>query len=128
MLRRTAISFMLLLMAASAGYAAQREYVCGTILELRQQERDRVQLYIVNTAIVTPEPYYTIAIDVNGTRYEGEFLPRTPHQMLPSFWKADEGVSLRLDKHFMYVKREDGSEVKFLILNKSALHAEQTTH
>jgi hypothetical protein len=126
--RRTAISLFLLLMVVSAGYAAQREYVSGTILELRQQERDRVQLYIVNTAIVTPEPFYTIAIDVNGTRYEGEFLPRNPHQMLPSFWKADEGVSLRLDRHFMYVKREDGSEVKFLILNKSALHAERTTH
>jgi len=119
---------MLLLMAASAGYAAQREYVSGTILELRQQERDRVQLYIVNTAIVTPEPYYTIAIDVNGTRYEGEFLPHNPHELLPSFWKTDESVSLRLDKHFMYVKREDGSEVKFLILNKSPLHAERATH
>jgi hypothetical protein len=45
---------------------------------------------------------------------------------LPSFWKEEENISLRLDKHFMYVKREDGSEVKFLILNKSALHAERT--
>ena len=128
MLRRRAIAFFLVVLAVSAGSAAQREYVSGTILELRQEERDRVQLYIVNTAIVTPEPYYTIAIDVNGTRYEGEFLPHNRHEMLPSFWKADENVSLRLDKHFMYVKREDGSEVKFLILNKSALHAERTTH
>lgn len=126
--RRTAISLLLLLMGVAAGYAAQREYLSGTILELRQQERDRVELYIVNTAIVTPEPYYTIAIDVNGMRYEGEFLPHNPHEMLPSFWKADEKVALRIDKHFMYVKREDGSEVKFLILNKSALHAERTTH
>src|SRR5215472_13163707 len=125
MWRRSAISLFLLLMVVSAGYAAQREYVSGTILELRQQERDRVQLYIVNTAIVTPEPFYIIAIDVNGTRYEGEFLPHNPHEMLPSFWKAEEDVSLRLDKHFMYVKREDGSEVKFLILNKSPLHAER---
>jgi len=128
MLRRIAISLSVLLVAVSASYAAQREYVSGTILELRQQERDRVQLYIVNTAIVTPESYYTIAIDVNGTRFEGEFLPHNPHEMLPTFWKAEENVSLRLDKHFMYVKREDGSEVKFLILNKSALHAERTNH
>jgi len=128
MLRRIAISLSVFLVAVSASYAAQREYVSGTILELRQQERDRVQLYIVNTAIVTPESYYTIAIDVNGTRFEGEFLPHNPHEMLPTFWKAEENVSLRLDKHFMYVKREDGSEVKFLILNKSALHAERTNH
>jgi hypothetical protein len=127
MLRQRAIAFFLVLLAASAAYAAQRGYVSGTILELRQEERDRVQFYIVNTAIVAPEPYYTIAIDVNGTRYEGEFLPHNRHEGLPSFWKADENVSLRLDKHFMYVKREDGSEVKFLILNKSALHAERST-
>lgn len=128
MLRRLATSCFLLLAALPAAYGVQREYVSGTILEIRQLERDRVQLYVVNTAIMTEEPYYTLAVDVNGTRYEGEFLPRNSHEMLPSFWKAEENVSLRLDKHFMYVKREDGSEVKFLVLNKSPLHAERTLH
>ncbi len=128
MLRRLATSCVLLVAAVSAVYGVQREYVSGTILEIRQLERDRVQLYVVNTAIMTEEPYYTLAVDVNGTRYEGEFLPRNSHEELPSFWKAEENISLRLDKHFMYVKREDGSEVKFLVLNKSPLHAERTSH
>ena len=128
MLRRIPIAWFLLLAAVSAAYGVQRDYVSGTILSIQQRERDRVQLYIVNTAIMTKEPYYTMAVDVNGTRYEGEFLPHNSHEMLPDFWKADEGVSLRLDKHFMYVKREDGSEVKFLILNKSPLHAERAPH
>jgi len=128
MLRRIATSWILLLAAVSAAYAVQKEYVAGTILEIRELERDRVQLYVVNTAIMTEEPYYTLAVDVNGTRYEGEFLPRNSHEMLPGFWKADENISLRLDKHFMYVKREDGSEVKFLILKKSSLHAERIVH
>ena len=128
MLRRIATSWFLLLAAVSAAYGVQREYVSGTILEIRQLERDRVQLYVVNTAIMTEEPYYTLAVDVNGTRYEGEFLPRNNHEMLPSFWKAEEGIALRLDKHFMYVKREDGSEIKFLVLNKSPLHAERIAH
>jgi hypothetical protein len=128
MLRRLTTSCFLLLAAVSAVYGVQREYVSGEILEVRQLERDRVQLYVVNTAIMTEEPYYTLAVDVNGTRYEGEFLPRNSHETLPSFWKSEENLSLRLDKHFMYVKREDGSEVKFLILNKSALHAERIVH
>ena len=127
MLRRIATSCILLLAAASA-FGVQREYVAGTILEIRELERDRVQLYVVNTAIMTEEPYYTLAVDVDGTRYEGEFLPRNSHEMLPSFWKAEDSISLRLDKHFMYVKREDGSEVKFLILKKSSLHAERIVH
>src|SRR4029077_19712531 len=87
MLRRIATSCILLLAAASAAYGVQREYVAGTILEIRELERDRVQLYVVNTAIMTEEPYYTLAVDVDGTRYEGEFLPRNSHEMLPSFWK-----------------------------------------
>jgi hypothetical protein len=116
------------LAALSSVYSAQREYVSGTILELRQQERDRVQLYIVNTPIMTEEPYFTIAVGVNGMRYEGEFLPRTPHEMLPGFWKTDEDVQVRLEKHFMYLKREDGSEAKFLILNKSPLHTAGNLH
>jgi len=123
MLRRIATSCILLLAAVSVAHGVQREYIAGTILEIRELERDRVQLYVVNTAIMTEEPYYTLAVDVDGTRYEGEFLPRNSHEMLPSFWKAEESISLRLDKHFMYVKREDGSEVKFLILKKSSLHA-----
>lgn len=119
---------VVVLAALSAAYSAQREYVSGTILELRQLERDRVQLYIVNTPIMTEEPYFTIAVDVNGMRYEGELLPHTPHEILPGFWKTDEDVQVRLDKHFMYLKREDGSEAKFLILNKSALHAARNLH
>jgi hypothetical protein len=128
MRHRITLMFLAAMLSASAGFAAVREYVSGTILELREKERDRVDFYIVNTAVVTPEPYYTIALDVNGSRYEGEFLPHNRHEMLPTFWKADENVTLRLDKHFMYVKREDGSEVKFLILNKPAPHADRTTH
>jgi len=128
MLRRIATSCILLLAAVSVAHGVQREYIAGTILEIRELERDRVQLYVVNTAIMTEEPYYTLAVDVDGTRYEGEFLPRNSHEMLPSFWKAEESISLRLDKHFMYVKREDGSEVKFLILKKSSLHAERIVH
>ena len=41
----------------------------------------------------------------------------------PGFWNAGESVVLRLDKHFMYLKREDGSEAKFLIIDKAPLHS-----
>jgi hypothetical protein len=123
MARRAVTGYVVVLVALSAAFAVQRDYVSGTILQVRQQERERVQLYIVNTPIMTVEPYFTIAVEVNGTRYEGEFLPHTSHEMLPSFWKADESVQLRVERHFLFLKREDGSEVKFLILNKAPLRA-----
>jgi len=118
--------WLFLFLAFTHAHGAQREYVPGTILDVRQQVRDQVQLYIVNTAIMTEEPYATIVVDVNGTRYEGEFLPRTEREFLPTFWKADASILLRLEKRFMYLKREDGSEVKFLILAKSRLNSPRT--
>lgn len=117
MLRRSLI-FPVLLLIAVIAYGVERTYISGRILEVQQRTRDRVQLYVVNTPIITEDPYVTIAVDVNGTLYEGEFLPASRHELFPSFWKSDEMVALRLEKHFMYLKREDGSEAKFLILSK----------
>jgi hypothetical protein len=115
--------WLFVLVALSTAHGAQREWVTGKILGLQQHERDRVQLYIVNTPIMTEDPYFTIAVDVNGMRYEGEFLPHTMREFSPGFWNAGESVVLRLDKHFMYLKREDGSEAKFLIIDKAPLHS-----
>jgi hypothetical protein len=128
MRRRSICVGLIVLAGLSASYAAQAEYVSGRILDIRQQKRDRVLLYIVNTPIMTEDAYFTISVEVNGTRYEGEFLPRTPHEMLPGLWTADESVQVRLDKHFMYLKREDGSNAKFLIVNKTSEHSARKPH
>jgi hypothetical protein len=71
------------------------------------------------TPILTEDAYVTIAVDVNGKRYEGEFLPGDRHELFPGLWKSDEPVPTRIEKHFLYLKGEDGSEAKFLILSKS---------
>jgi hypothetical protein len=118
MLRRSFIFSGLLLLAFIAAYGVERTYISGLIVDVQQGTRDRVQLYIVNTPIMTEEPYVTIAVEVNGTRYEGEFLPASRRELFPGFWKNDENVPVRVEKHFIYLKREDGSEAKFLLLNK----------
>jgi hypothetical protein len=123
MTRRFITVGALLFLAIGLSYGAQRQYVPGTIFDVRHQVRDRIDLYVVNTAIMTEEPCATISVDVDGMRYEGQFLPRSDREMLPSFWKADASILLRLEKHFMYLKREDGSESKFLILAKSRLNS-----
>jgi len=71
-------------------------------------------VYIRHTAIMTEEPYYTIAVDVNGTRYEAEFF-RTIRGDAACFWKPEASVVLRLDSIHV-PEREDGSEAKFLML------------
>ena len=121
MLRRSFIVSLLLCFGLGAAYGAVKTYASGEIVDLEQRTRDRVQMYLVNTPIMTEDPYITIAINANGTRYEGEFLPGSRHELFPGFWKIHETVQLRVDKHFMYLKREDGSEAKFLILSKSPM-------
>ena len=116
---RTIPAGLLVLLAVSAAFGIGREYVTGQILDVQQRYRDRVLLYQVNTPIMTEDPYVTITVSVHGADYVGEFLPRHHQEMFPSFWQADEPVQVRIDKHFLYLKREDGSEAKFLILSKS---------
>ncbi|HST09996.1 MAG TPA: hypothetical protein VLL05_06450 [Terriglobales bacterium] len=128
MLSRVLTVWVFVLAALSAAYSAKQEYVTGKILEIQQRERDKIQLYIVNTPIMTEEPYFTMAVDVNGIRYEGEFLPRSMREFFPGLWSPGDSVVLRLDKHFMYVKREDGSEARFLIVDKFPLRSARNQH
>jgi hypothetical protein len=128
-MRATAIAVgLVVLMTLLPTYGVQREYASGKIASVQQHTRDRVQLYVVNTPIVAEDPYVTIAVDVDGTRYEGEFLPGSRREIFPGFWKADESVLVRIEKRFMYLKRADGSEGKFLIVSKSPLHSAQESH
>jgi hypothetical protein len=118
---------LVVLIALTAAHAVRREYAPGKIVEVQERSRDRVLLYQVNTPIMTEDPYVTVSVDVHGTVYEGEFLPHN-QELFPDFWKADETVSVRTDKHFMYLKREDGTEAKFLILSKSQGHFGGESH
>ena len=128
MLSRFLTVWVFVLAALSAAYGAKQEYVTGKILEIQQHERDKIQLYLVNTPIMTEEPYFTMAVDVNGIRYDGEFLPHTLREFFPGLWSPGDSVVLRLDKHFMYVKRENGSEARFLIVDRTPLRSARNQH
>ncbi len=114
---------MLLLAALPPALGIQKEYATGRIVDIQERTRDRVLLYQVNTPIVREDPYYTATVELNGTVYQVEFLPRDLRQPFPGFWKANDDVSVRVDKHFLYLKRSDGTEAKFLITSATHLPA-----
>jgi hypothetical protein len=120
---RILLSGLLLLSALSPALGIQKDYATGRIVDVQERIRDRVLLYQVNTPIMTEDPYLTVSVAVNGTVYEAEFLPRDLRHPFPGFWKADDEVWLRLDKHFLYLKRPDGTEAKFLITSTTHLPA-----
>ncbi|HZE26635.1 MAG TPA: hypothetical protein VE083_04570 [Terriglobales bacterium] len=116
-------AWLVLLSTLTAAHGVQKEYATGRIVDVQERSRDRVLLYQVNTPIMTGEPYFTLSVEVNGIVYEGEYLPRDLRQPFPRFWKAGEDVLLRVDKHFLYLKRADGTEAKFLTTSRSRSHA-----
>ena len=116
-------AWLVLLSALTSAHGVQKEYAEGRIVDVRERSRDRVLLYQGNTPIMTEEPYLTLSVEVNGIVYEGEYLPRDLRQPFSGFWKAGEDARLRVDKHFLYLKRADGSEAKFLITSRSRSHA-----
>jgi hypothetical protein len=122
-----ALLVVLFAFAPSPTLAIQKEYSTGRIVDIQERSRDRVLLYLVNTPIMADDPYFTVSVEVNGTVYESEYLPPNLRQPFPGFWKVDEAVLLRVDKHFLYLKRSDGSEAKFLITGKSHLPAIRET-
>jgi len=122
-----ALLIVLSMFGASPALAVQKEYSTGRIIDIREKSRDRVLLYLVNTPIMTEDPYFMVSVEVNGTVYECEYLPPDLRQPFPGFWHIDDAVFLRVDKHFLYLKRSDGSESKFLITGKSHLSTVKET-
>ena len=96
---------LLLASVFSLGWVAQRGYIKGTLVAIEQRTRDRVLLYQVDTPIMTEDAYLSVTITVNGMNYEGEYDPWRTKGPLPILWKAGDSVSVRMEKHFFYLKR-----------------------
>ena len=119
--RRTSLLWALTALLLCTGWVIQRGYVKGTILAIEERSRDRVLLYQVNTPIMTEDHYLAVTVEVNGMRYDGEFMPRRSGDPLPLLWKNDDVVLTRIEKHYFFLKRPDNKETRFEIVHKSRL-------
>ncbi len=126
MLRRTVLlplTFMLSLMAPCL-HAADKPYSTGKFLDIQQNTRDKVDMYLVNTPVTTAAPYFEISIEFGNTDYVAEHTPRHSAEQLPEAWRSGESVQGRLDKHHIYLRRPDGSELPFIITKRAAVSKE----
>jgi hypothetical protein len=126
--RNAIVALIALFLTLPAAYGVRKEYAPAKVIDVQEKSRDRVLLYEVNTPIMTEDPYVTISFDLNGIVYKGEFLPHNRHELFPGFCKPDEVVLVRLEKHFIYLKREDGSEARFLLTAKSRPQPARESH
>ena len=125
-MRRSGL-FLLLLIVALGTYSAAVEsgYQPLTIIRAEVKTRDRVLLYLVNTPIYQQDPYFEVAVRAGDQILIGERDPEKKWEMLPFDWKPGAAVLGRADKHHLFLKRPDGTEMKFIITRRTKTATEK---
>jgi hypothetical protein len=117
-MRRGFLLTLMLLLAAGLG-AVQSGFQAMTIVRAAQKTRDRVIYYVVNTPLYREDPYFEVEVSVNGTNILAEYEPRDAWEMLPEPWKPGAVVQGRVEGHSLFLKRPNGTELRFVIVKRT---------
>jgi hypothetical protein len=113
------------LFSVQLAYAAEHQYSTAKIVDVQRKTREKVNMYLVNTPVSTEVPYFELTLRLNQTDYTAEFTPRHDNEELPAEWTAGADVSMRLEKHYLYLKRSDGTELRWTITKHKPVKEEQ---
>lgn len=116
---RVLVALALFLGPGAGSFAIESGYLALTIVRAELKTRDRVVAYVVNTPIYHEDPYFEVAVRAAGTVIVGEREPRNPREMLPEDWKPGVVVRGRMDKHHLFLRRPNGTEVRFIITRRT---------
>jgi hypothetical protein len=124
-MRRRVLLTLLLLMGSGAGsLAVESGSLRLTIVRAEQKTRDRVLLYLNDTPIYQEDPYFEVAVRTDGSVVVGERDPDHQWETLPIDWKPGAVVEGRMEKHRLYLKRPNGTYVRFIITSRRKTPAE----
>jgi hypothetical protein len=116
---RVLVTLLLLLGPGAASFAVESGYLALTIVRAEVKARDRVVYWLVNTPIYQEDPYFEVAVRTAGTVVVGEREPQRAGEMLPEAWKPGVVVQGRVDKHHLFLRRPNGTEVRFMITRRT---------
>ena len=122
-MRRVLLTLLLLLGTGASSDAVESGYQTLTIVRAEQKTRDRVLLYLVDTPIYREEPYFEVAVRVGDRIVVGERDPEHKWEVLPADWKPGAVVQGRMDKHHLYLRRLNGTYLRFIITSRAKLPA-----
>jgi len=108
-------------------YAAQKQYLTVTIVEVQQKMNTRILYYVVDTPITKDEPYYEVSVQVKDTLYLGRYVPRHAQDDLPEEWAAGAAVQARVEGRHLFVKRPSGNDVDFAIIKHTVVKPVEKT-
>ena len=120
MRRQSLLTLILLLITGVGSYAVQGGRQAMTIVRAEQKTRDRVIYYVVNTPLYREDPYFEVEVTVDRTTLVAEYEPRDAWEMLPVAWTPGAVVQGRVVGHSLFLKRPNGSELRFIIVKRIA--------
>lgn len=101
--------------------AAQKGFEDGVITRVEKKSHDRILYYLVNTPVMTEDPYYEISVRVNDKVYVGEYPLRESDVELPFDWKAGDAVRVLTDKAHILIQRPAGGSLKMIVTRHFAV-------
>jgi len=113
------LALVVLLTTVVGLFAVQSGFQAMTIVRASQKTRDRVIYYVVNTPLYREDPYFEVEVSVNGTNILAEYEPRDAWEMLPEPWKPGAVVQGRVEGHSLFLKRPNGTELRFVIVKRT---------
>jgi hypothetical protein len=119
MFYRISVALILLSSVAARSFAVESTYFPLTIVRSEVKTRDRVVYWEVNTPIYHEDPYFEVAVRVEGALIVAERDPENRHEMLPQNWKPGARVQGRVDKRHLYLQGPNGSEMRFIITRRT---------
>lgn len=116
---RVLVALVLFLGPGAGSFAVESGYFALTIVRAELKTRDRVVYWVVNTPIYHEDPYFEVAVRAAGTVVVGEREPRNAHETLPEGWKPGAVVQGRVDRHHLFLRRPNGTEMRFIITRRA---------
>ena len=117
-----------LLLPMAYGYDDHKPYAEGRIVDVEKKSREKVDMYLVNTPVTTPVPYFQLSLDLGEMEYKAEYTPRHTGEELPEAWRAGETVSCRVYKHRLYLRRPDGTDMPWNITKKTTIDKSKSSY
>jgi hypothetical protein len=114
-----------LLLAAGAAGAVENSFQAFTIIRAEEKTRDRVVYWVVDTPLYREDPYFQVEVRAGDAILVGEYEPRHAAEALPENWKAGAVVKGRTERRNLYLRRPNGTELKFVIVKRKHAPAEQ---
>ena len=125
MRRRVLVTVLLAVVLGTFSVAVENVFQTVTIISAGQKTRDRVVYWVVDTPIYEEDPFFEVEVRAGDYILTGQRDPEHRSEMLPD-WKPREIVRGRIEKHSFYLKRRNGTDMRFVIVKRQPARAGKT--